>query len=227
LVLAALHRFDEVKFDGINRRKKMATTDDTVTSFFSTIANFPGTTDGPTTVHNLINNVFCPNDDPNNPTMPGVGITSHGPNFLGATEVARLFTQLFTSFPDISFTELTKKRRMDSRNNAPTPMIGTPTFLMGTYTAPWFAKVPGQHDSISHYSKALSDIPIFANNYLPTRKIAGFALFYFGSTTSPLLISQLAIYLDRYSFIRDLYQVSDSTTPGFASIWHGHDKPDE
>jgi hypothetical protein len=193
-------------------------TDDTVSAFFSTIASFTaGTSDTPTTVNTLINTIFCPADNSTNPPSPSVGITTHGPNFIGVPDVTLLFTQLFSSFPDISLTEVNKKRRMDSRNGAPAVMIATPTYLQGTYSVKWFAKDPSKKDSESHYSKPLSDIiPGSPNSkFLQTKKIPAYAVFSFASAAAPTLISQLSLYLDRYSFIRDLHPASDGTTQGF------------
>jgi hypothetical protein len=42
----------------------------------------------------------------NPPTIPGVGITSHGPNFEGHADITVLFTRLFASFPDLTLKEL-------------------------------------------------------------------------------------------------------------------------
>jgi hypothetical protein len=53
-------------------------------------------------------NVFCPNDDNTNPTMPTVGIAAgadpKGPQFVGVEQVTALFTALFTTtFPKANF----------------------------------------------------------------------------------------------------------------------------
>ena len=145
--------------------------------------------------------------------MPAVGITGHGPNFIGAANgppavgVTALFSQLLTSFPNIILKELTKKRRLYSGGSSPVTIIGTQATLTGTYQAGWFKKT-GDPDSVSHYSKPLSDIPAFAQNTWKATKIPAFVEFEFGSAT-PLTVSRLLIYLDRYSFIRDLSHPAD------------------
>ena len=159
----------------------------------------------------LINNVFCPNDNANNPTVPGVGITDHGPNFIGVAEVTKLFTQLFTSFPDLALTQVPNSAgRLYSRDGQPTT-IGIRATFSGTFTQPWFLKDRTKKDKDSHYSKPLSDIPVFANSLLSTT-IPAFVVFVFGGNAAyPTYVSQVSIYLDRYMFIADLTQLSDGT----------------
>ena len=159
----------------------------------------------------LMNNVFCPNDSNSNPTMPGVGITDHGPNFIGSTEVTKLFNQLFLSFPNLAFHQVPNNQngRLFSRDNRPVT-IGTRAMLTGTFSNPWFPKDPTKKDKDSHYSKPLSDIPIFQNN-LQSTKTAAFVVFVFASTNYPNLVSQVSIYLDRYRFMADLMPLADGS----------------
>ena len=188
----------------------MASNDQTVDTFFALLGS--GATSA-ANLNTLITTVFCPVDDMQNPTMPAVGITGHGPNFIGAGNgpppvgITLLFSQLVTSFPNVKLTELTKKKRLYSGGNSPVIIIGTQATLAGTYQSAWFPKTTDP-DYVSHYSKPLSDIPAFALNTAKATKIPAFAEFEFGSAT-PFTVSRLLIYLDRYSFIRDLSQPAD------------------
>ena len=156
-------------------------------------------------VGNLVG-LFSPDSGGPPPNHPGVGIAHHGPNFKGRAEIGKLFTQLFTSFPDLTLTELDRGRRLyslDSYGGLDT--IGTQTNLAGTYQSPWFPKTKDP-DSTSHYSKPLSDIPVVqgANpNYraLQGNGIPAFAMFALDGNSA---IYQLQVYLDRYRFRSDL-----------------------
>jgi hypothetical protein len=200
----------------------MASNDLTIDAFFKLLGS--GTTSAGD-LNTLTSTVFCQVDDAQNPTMPAVGITGHGPNFIGAGNgpplvgVTALFSQLITSFPNIKLTELTKKRRLYSGGSSPVTIIGTQATLTGTYQAGWFAKT-SDPDSVSHYSKPLSDIPAFAPSIAKSTKVPAFAEFEFGSAT-PYMVSRLLIYLDRYSFVRDLHQAADPPPASlFSASYH-------
>jgi hypothetical protein len=165
----------------------------------------------------LNQNVFCPDDRPNNPTIPGVGITSHGPNFYGQVDITNLFDQLFTSFnppnlqpgqDPLSITQL-----LDPTTNTPARLyspdnqlttIAVRATLKGTYVQPWFQKDKNKKDKDSHYSKPLSDIPTFPNARMGLNSIPMVVVFFFGDTNNPNSVSQVAMYLDRYRFVTDL-----------------------
>jgi hypothetical protein len=207
----------------------MASNDATVDAFFAVFASGSSPS---VMVNTLMTTVFCPQNNTVPPTMPAVGITGHGPNFHGAESgppplgVTLLFTQLLTSFPDLQFTELNKKRRLYSvAGTSPVTIIGTQATLQGTYQKPWFPKT-ADSDAVSHYSKPLSDIPAFGSPATPkaTKPIPAFTLFEFGSTTA-FTVSRLLIYLDRYSFIRDLYQTAEALTlTSTTSQYHEHER---
>jgi hypothetical protein len=216
----------------------MPTNDQQVTQFFALLGS--GATSA-ANLNTLITAVFCPVDNAAAPTMPAVGITSHGPNFVGSGNgppslvgITLLFNQLVTSFANITLTEVSIRRRLYSGPNSPVTMIGTQATLTGTYGSPWFRKTDA-HDSDSHYSKPLSDIPVFA---LPapqkSTKIPAFLQFEFGSTTVNT-VSRLLMYLDRYSFIRDLYHAADAPAAArhsehdtnHAEHGHGHKRTEQ
>ena len=121
----------------------------------------------------LMNNVFCIDDANGN---PGVGITQHGPQFMGATKVRALFQQLFTTFPDVWWAKsrthpaITPVPRLYSNDNYAPPTIGVQTTLWGTHKKPWF-----QDDT--NYSLPLSAIK--PNN--KATEVPSFAVFSFGA----------------------------------------------
>jgi hypothetical protein len=158
----------------------------------------------------LMQNAFSP-DNAGNGT-PQVGISGHGPNFIGATEVAALFDKFFFSFPDFRIAQgmlaqggPTLTGRLYARDADAPPTIGLRVTLMGTYSQPWFKKKKGIKDKKSHYSKPLSDIPADSSQ---VTTLEGFAVFSFANN----LISQLSIYLDRYKLSTDLLPPSDTLT---------------
>ena len=160
----------------------------------------------------LMQNAFSP-DNAGNGT-PDVGISGHGPNFVGAADVAALFDKFFFSFPDFRMAQgmlmpqggPTLTARLYARDADVPPTIGVRVTLMGTYSQPWFKKKKNVKDKKSHYSKPLSDIPADGSQ---VTTIEGFAVFSFDATN---LISQLSIYLDRYKLSTDLLPPSDVLT---------------
>jgi len=142
------------------------------------------------------------------PVVPSVGITNHGWNFQLVAGVTLLFTQLFTSFPDLTLNEengvTPRLYSLDSYAGLPT--ISVTTSLRGSYLNAWFPKT-GAADSSSHYSKPLSDIAPQANNpqVLKGRGIPAISVFGLNVTNPAApLISLLSIYMDRYKFESDL-----------------------
>jgi hypothetical protein len=167
----------------------------TVTNFFAAI--------GTHTTANVL--ALFSNDSAGPPPVPTVGITSHTPNFTYMADLTLLFNRLFTSFPDLTLTPYAGKPwlySLDSYGGLPT--IGVETDLAGSYQAPWFPKVAGTKDSISHYSKPLSDISPQQGNFQPT-KIPAYCAFALNvANPNNPLISQLSIFMDRYRFEADL-----------------------
>ena len=173
-------------------------------------------------------NVFCPDNPPKNPTIPSVGITDHGPNFTGAAEITTLFQQLFNSFNPpqplqpgqlaLAITQYPNATgRLYSPDNQPTT-IGIRAILQGTYVQPWFQKDKKKKDKDSHYSKPLSDIPVFASAQMNLNQIPGFVVFTFGDNAHPYSVSQVSMYLDRYRFITDLTVPSDQLARYWESL---------
>ena len=157
-------------------------------------------------------NVFCPDNSAKK--IPSVGITDHGPNFTLAADITTLFQQLFTSFNPpsplqpgqlaLAITQYPSAAgRLYSPDNQPTT-IGVRAIFEGTYVQPWFQKDKSKKDKDSHYSKPLSDIPVFAKNQNNLNQIPGFVVFTFGDSAHQYLVSQVSMYLDRYRFITDL-----------------------
>jgi hypothetical protein len=152
---------------------------------------------GPAHVPDLMQSVFSRN--------PSVGITDHGPNFKGATDVETLFDTIFIAFPEIWWTEtLTQPGlahpilapRLYSLDTFATPTIGVQSTFVGTHKGDWF-----QHTGAKdHYSLPLSAIP---HTSKPTL-IPLCAVFTFGDAQNPDLVTQLSLYLDRYKLLRDL-----------------------
>ena len=144
---------------------------------------------------------------------PNVGISGHGPNFVGAADVAALFDKFFFSFPDFRMTQgvltpqggTTLTARLYARDSDAPPTMGTRVTLLGTYSQPWFKKKKKVKDSKTHYSKPLSDIPADGSM---TTTLEGFGVFSFDGGK----ISQLSVYLDRYKLSNDLLPPSDSLT---------------
>jgi hypothetical protein len=153
----------------------------------------------------LMQNVFCPNNA--RLKIPAVGITSHGPNFIGRAEVEALFNRLVASFRNLSLTQVPDSTgRLYSADDTPV-QIGVRTLLTGSYVHPWFQKTR-QDDSVSHYSKPLSDIPVFPENP-QSMVIPAFAVFTFADPKNPHLVSHWSLYLDRYKMATDLTPPSD------------------
>jgi hypothetical protein len=163
----------------------------------------------------LNQNVFCPDSPINKPTIPGVGITSHGPNFYGQADITNLFNQLFLSFnpPQGGQSPLSITQVLDQTTNTPGRLyspdtqqttIGVRAIFQGTYVQPWFQKDKNKHDKVSHYSKPLSDIPVFQNALMTLNQIPGVVVFTFGDPNNQYSVSQVSMYLDRYRFITDL-----------------------
>ena len=177
-----------------------AATNQTVDNFFGVVDSTLGGNYGD--VAYLVNSVFCPDDLPN-PTRPSVGITDHGPNFIGKQEIRGLFTQLFTSFPTLRIQQIPNSQGRFFSRDGQTTAIGIRATFSGEYQAPWFKKDKGKGDKKSHYSKPLSDIAIHSASLMSTT-IPMFLVFTFGDPSHTSQISQASMYLDRYRFIADL-----------------------
>ena len=141
---------------------------------------------------NHLMTLFC-KDDPGPPVIPCVGITTStvglippqagfGPTFIGTAEIKNLFDTLFTTFPDVTLTQIPGTSELYSKDL--TTNIAIQTKLQGTHKDKWFRDK-------KHYSKPLSDIYPASNQMtLPACPV-----FTFNGTFA---ITQLAIYFDRY-----------------------------
>jgi hypothetical protein len=160
----------------------------------------------PTTMNNFLTAVgnqdvttvmkqFCNDDVSGAYPIPCVAVTDHvvanGPAFYGTKKVAKLFRRLFLAFPDVTLVPLNAANSLTSSDLA---TIGLQTTLKGTQQDWWFP--PG--DSDKYYSKPLSDIPPLGGAI----SIAACCVFTFNNSSN--LINQLAIYMDRYKFIKIL-----------------------
>jgi hypothetical protein len=193
------------------------------------LTNFITTFSAPITAGNPIatkvtnlQNLFAADSGGPPPTAPGVGIASHGPNFTSQADIGILFTRLFTSFPDLTLKEKQGFPRLYSLDAfAGLPTIGTATTLQGTFQSAWFPKVKGQKDTVSHYSKPLSDIIPNAGSFQST-KIPAFAVFALDGSTGTVKISQLSIYMDRYRFKADLEPAADAPPDSLFETGYHH-----
>lgn len=133
------------------------------------------------------------------------------PAFYGATEVINLFTQLFTSFPDVALTPLSDLRLYSPYTQPAYSQItiGVELTLVGTFKVKWYPL------GDPHYSSPLSDLKPAAGTAADPFKVAtipAVAVFTFGDPRNfPTRVTQLAIYTDRYHFVQTLHTVSGST----------------
>jgi hypothetical protein len=125
--------------------------------------------------------------------VPSVAITEHAgghPGFYGTRKVGRLFTRLFTVFTDVQLIPVDTPAVLFS---SPAHNIIVEATLTGTQRDWWFPTT----DPDGFYSKPLSDIP--PNG--AAISIAACAAFTFDANH---LVTNLAIYMDRYHFIKQL-----------------------
>lgn len=135
----------------------------------------------------LTNQLFCADDPPHK--APGVGITDYGPQFVGRSEVAELFSQLFKSFPDL---ELMKARGAEPLYSKDGKTIAIQCTLSGAHVEEWF---PRGH---KYFSPPLSGIHPDRHHVM---RIPTCAVFTFDAKHR---VCRLAIYLDRYRMMRQL-----------------------
>lgn len=165
--------------------------------------------------HNLngIMSTFCQDDKTTNPNAPCVGITDHGPAFRLTTEVNKLFTQLFTTFQNLTWksvqaTWASRPAAIPSWAGALGPVtseIAVQFWLTGTYQNDWF-------QSPSAYASApLSNLHTYKHGQNLGRKrgdtsgmgLPGAAFFSFDNSDK---IRQLQIYIDRYALMQSITQ---------------------
>jgi hypothetical protein len=168
----------------------MGKADDTLAEYFRVLNDASSGTGVYHDVDHLMKRVFCP--DNTSKKIPSVGITDHGPQFIGAPHVKTLFTQLFTTFPNLSLDPEPNAPYLYSPSNYPTLTIAIQTTLRGTHDKEWFPK------GDPHYSPPLSDIH---PDRLHLMSIPACAVFSFDANAK---VTHLAIYLDRYRMMRQL-----------------------
>jgi hypothetical protein len=167
----------------------MSNPNDATLDTFFTIMGPPASGSHPASdVDSLMSNVFCPNGVYKGKKIPSVGITEHGPAFKGADDVRTLFTQLFTTFPDMTWIQLDKTLRMYSTDGN---TIGVQMNVTGTHSAPWF--------QAAHASPPLSQLTSGTLNGFGDPGLAGVAVFTFDDKKK---VRQLAIYIDRYGLMQ-------------------------
>jgi hypothetical protein len=178
---------------------------DTLNNFFKVLndpafANFHN-------VQHLMGHVFCANDTQRK--TPCVGITDHGPQYVGTAQVAELFDQLFTTFPDLALTPVSGAPLLHSPTDYPHKTIGIQTTLTGHHLAEWF---PRGH---RFFSPPLSDIHPDKVHHM---KIPACAVFTFDDGHR---ICQLAIYLDRYRMMQQLTPATSTASSTGSGAYAG------
>jgi hypothetical protein len=151
--------------------------DNTLTAFLSTLN---GANPQPGAKATQLMSYFC-KDSANPPPpkqFPSLGITDHGPAFFGQVELTNFFTQLFTTFPDMQWKDLSP--RLTAPNE-----IGIQMNVTGSYAAQWFQHKQGTK---SHFSLPLSQLPNTPGNplgrfALDTNGLPAFAVFFFQDKT--------------------------------------------
>jgi hypothetical protein len=193
--------------------------DDTMTAFFAVFTSDNSSAQKVTALMNL----FCLNDNPQNPTIPAVGITHHGADFVGVDDVALLWGKFLDAFDDFRFApaKLTlpgqagdvQAPRLYSLASypsqaAPIPVIGVQTMLSGDFVQPWFTVPPHNSTPLS----GIKTVPASQNGPLHTTIPAG-AFFAFNAQS--FLITNLWMYLDRDKLSNDLNPGHQAVVDGF------------
>jgi hypothetical protein len=105
----------------------------------------------------LMQNVFCPEGGVGPNEVPSVAVTEHGigvgPAFYGVRKVRKLYSRLFSAFPDVQMLALNAPPLLLASQDGNT--IAVQTTLTSTHQDWWFAKADGD----KFYSKPLPDIP--------------------------------------------------------------------
>jgi hypothetical protein len=159
--------------------------DDTLKTFFEIFND-----DASTKHHDarqLMSAVFCADNARHK--LPCVGVTDHGPQYVGAADVAELFQKLFTTFPEITLEPLRHAPYLYSKDKK---TIAVQASLKGRHHADWFP--PGH----KFYSPPLSNIH---PDKVHIMDIPACAVFTFDDSER---VARLAIYLDRYRMQQQL-----------------------
>jgi hypothetical protein len=142
---------------------------------------------------------------------PGVGITDHGPAFYGWDDIEIFFRQLFKTFKDMQWHYPPK-----AIPGAPMMSDGSNTFgfqidVTGTFENPWFPSTS------THASPPLSQLKKGNHLHLGKKRgnkegVPASAVFTFDGSAS-FLISQIAIYMDRYALMQSITANPGDWTP--------------
>ncbi len=170
----------------------MANPNDPTLAAFFTVMSTPasGAHPLPGDVNTLMTTIFCPQGVVNGLIVPAVGITNHGPAFTGVAPVTTLFTQLFTTFPDLAWTGAGPELYSKDGNT-----IGVQINISGTFAAAWF--------QTTHRSLPLSQLGSGTQNNLGNPGLPAVAVFTFNGSNK---IQQMALYLDRYALMQLIAQ---------------------
>lgn len=192
----------------------MADNTTTIQSFLNVFLTPVGNS---TTAINTVMQLFSP--DVGNPaTSPTVGIGGNtqndphgnalGPVFTGRTAIKALFTELLTSFPNLTFTAYPNPQSAVicvGPTGSNLMMIQAQLFT-DNHVKQWFPPHAGAQRR--YYSKPLSDI-VPAPNQSNQSYVPVCAVFTFDTqnaiTTNQYPIFNLALYLDRWQFAADLW----------------------
>ena len=145
----------------------------------------------------IVNQCFCTDAGGPPPTSPLVAITEHGlpqgPAFYGRQKIRKFFQRLFQAFPGVAFTPLNVANPQFLISSGDGSTIALQTTVQGNHQDWWFP--PSDPDG--YHSLPLSAIqPNGGAISIPACPVFTFAA---GSK-----IQQLAIYMDRYHFVREL-----------------------
>jgi hypothetical protein len=179
----------------------------TIQSFLSLFLTPVG---NPTNAVNTVLTLFSPDS-----ASPTVGIGGNiqndphgnplGPVFTGSAQIKALFTELLSSFPNLTFTAYPNPQSpvICVAQNATSPMTIQAQLNTGNHVKQWFPPYAGAQRR--YYSKPLSDIvPASNQSYVPVSAVFTF------DTANPITTNQypilnLALYLDRWQFAADLW----------------------
>jgi hypothetical protein len=188
----------------------MPSNDETLDIFFD-IANgtdLRGTGVGTTHYHDsayLIANVYSSDS----PGYPCVGITDHGPQFIGSAAIQAVTDELFNDFdvfvllPQVSKVgkmPVVSSQRLYSKNDAKDKMISIQTVMHGTQIKQWFVDDKGVKKK--GYSSPIS--PIQPDGY-HVMEIPVSLVFTFDDKYK---VRQLSMYFDRYKMQQQLSPAS-------------------
>ena len=144
----------------------------------------------------IVNQCFSADAGGPPPTSPLVAITEHGlplgPAFYGRQKIRKFFQRLFQAFPGVAFTPL-NVANPNFLTSGDGGTIALQTTVTGNHQDWWFPPA----DPDGYHSLPLSAIePNGGAITIPACPVFTF--------TAGSKIQQLAIYMDRYHFVREL-----------------------